>query len=130
MTLSLNKNEARHIYRVLYNKDPVDDLAFLGERIFEKLKIDILLLHRPKEAFAFNDEGKFTCKSFFIKNPMMSTGAGDNFNAGFCAAQLLKLDLESSLIFANSVAGFYIKTGISPQLPDVVKFLEESKSNS
>ena len=128
--LGLNKNEARYIYQVMYNKEPGDDLAFLGERIFEKLKIDILILHSPKEAFAFNDEGKFTCKSFFVNTPMMSTGAGDNFNAGFCAAQLLKLDLESSLIFANSVAGFYIKTGISPQLADAIKFLEESKSDS
>ena len=130
VTLSLNKNEARHIYRVLYNKDPVDDLALLGEKIFEKLKIDILLLHSSKEAVALNNEGRFTCSSFFINNPIISTGAGDNFNAGFCAAQLLKLDLESSVLFANSVAAFYVKTGISPQLTDVIHFLEEAKSDS
>ena len=128
--LGLNKNEARYIYQLMHNKEPGEDLAFLGERIFEKLRIDILLLHSPKEAFVFNDKGEFTCKSFFVNNPIMSTGAGDNFNAGFRTAQLLKLDLESALIFANSVAGFYIKTGLSPQLADVIKFLEESKSNS
>jgi pfkB family carbohydrate kinase len=128
--LSLNKNEARYIYQVMYNKEAGDDLSFLGERIFEKLKIDILVLHSPKEAVAFNNEGRSGCNSFFIKNPTMSTGAGDNFNSGFCAAQLLKLDLESSLIFANSVAGFYVKTGISPQLADAINFLDEMKSDS
>ena len=128
VALSLNKNETRYIYKVIYNKDPGDDLSFMGERIFQKLKIDILLLHSSKEAVAFNNEGRFACATFFINNPIISTGAGDNFNAGFCAAQLLKLDLESSVVFANSVAGFYVKTAISPQLADAINFLEETKS--
>ena len=99
----------------------------MGEKIFEKIKPDILLLHYSKEAFAFSGEGKFSCKSFFIDNPKLSTGAGDNFNAGFAAARLLQLDLESSIIFANTVSGLYVKTGVSPELPAVINFLEEIK---
>ena len=125
--LSLNKNEARYIFQVLYNKDAYDDLTSLGERIFEKLKIDVLLLHSSKESVAFNKEGRSFCKSFFINNPVISTGAGDNFNAGFCAAQLSELNLELSLVFANSVAGFYVKNGISPRWTDVINFLEETR---
>ena len=53
---------------------------------------------------------------FFVSDPKISTGAGDNFNAGFCAAQLLELDLESSVILANAVSGYYVRTGTSAQL--------------
>jgi sugar/nucleoside kinase (ribokinase family) len=125
--LGLNKNEARLIYKVLHQKNTDENLQELGEKIFEKLAIETLLLHSSKEAIAFNKEDVFSCKSFFISNPVISTGAGDNFNAGFCTAQLLQSDPESSLIFANAVSGFYVKTGVSPQLTDVIKFLEEHK---
>ena len=128
VTLGLNKNEARQIYRVLYKKDPGNDLVFLGERIFKKLKVEILLLHSSKKAVAFNNESSFICNSFFINNPVISTGAGDNFNAGFCTAQLLNLDLESSVVFANSIAGLYVKNGISSKLADAINYLEETKS--
>jgi hypothetical protein len=126
--LSLNKNEARLIYQVLYKKNAMEDLKHSGEKIFEKIGIETLLLHSSKEAIAFNNQGIFTGNSFFLNNPEISTGAGDNLNAGFCAAQLLQLDLESSVIFANAVAGLYVKTGISAQLTDIVIFLEEIKS--
>jgi hypothetical protein len=127
VVLGLNKNEAGIIYKVLYKKNPAEDLKHTGQKIFEKLKIEILLLHSSKEAIALNKKNVFTCKSFFIDRPVISTGAGDNFNAGFCVAQLLQADLESSIIFANAVSGYYVKTGISPQLTDVIKFLEENK---
>ena len=125
--LGLNKNEAGLIYRVLYQKNAEENLQHIGEKIFEKLSIETLLLHSSKEAIAYNKENVFARKSFFISNPVISTGAGDNFNAGFCVAQLLQADFESSLIFAHAVSGSYVKTGISPQLTDVIKFLEDNK---
>ena len=120
----LNQNEARLIYEVLYKNAAGKSLHFLGEKIFEKLTIDTLVLHSSKEAIAFNKEGKFSCKSFFTNKPKISTGAGDNFNAGFCAGRLMELDLEPSLIFASTVSGLYIRTGISPELTDTINFLE------
>jgi hypothetical protein len=122
--LGLNKNEARQIYWVLYEKYADKNLQYLGGRIFEKLKVDTLLLHSSKEAIAYNEEGSFAAPSFFIQNPVISTGAGDNFNAGFCIARLLKLDPDLSVMFANSVAALYVKTGISPELTDVIDFLD------
>jgi sugar/nucleoside kinase (ribokinase family) len=125
--LSLNKNEAGQIYRVLFEKRIEKDLKHLGGGIFEKLKLDTLLLHSAREAIAFNEEGSFSANSFFIDNPSISTGAGDNFNAGFCIANLLKLDPALSVMFANCVAALYVKTGTSPELSDTLNFLEEMK---
>ncbi len=126
--LSLNKNEAGIIYKTLFATEPEKDLSDTGREIFEKAGIHTLVLHSAKEVAAFTDtETVFT--SFFVSDPKISTGAGDNFNAGFCAAQLLELDLESSAIFANAVSGYYVRTGTSAQLPAIINFLDNTQKN-
>lgn len=121
--LGLNKNEARIIYKILYDKSS-KDLFDTGKKIFEKTGIHTLVIHSSKEVVAFMHEENVTVDTFFIPDPKISTGAGDNFNAGFCAAQLLQLSLESSVIFANAVSGHYVRTGTSAQLPAIINFLE------
>ncbi len=127
--LSLNKNETRCIHGIFYQNAATDNLLEMGKNIFENLGIEALLLHSPKQAMAINREGTFSCDTFFVPHPKLSTGAGDHFNAGFTAGQLLNSGMVSSLILANAVSAFYVETGISPQLKDVVNFLEE-KINS
>jgi len=124
VVLGLNKNEARIIYQSLYNKKSKKDLFATGKKIFEKLTIEILVLHSAGEAMAFTNNEQVKVDSFFTSEPKMSTGAGDNFNAGFCTGQLLELDLESSVMLANAVSGCYIRKGISPPLPDIIHFLK------
>jgi len=53
LILSLNKNEAQWIYRVMY-KNSEKDLEELGIKIFDKLKPEILLLHSSKQTIAIN----------------------------------------------------------------------------
>ncbi|HKO79038.1 MAG TPA: PfkB family carbohydrate kinase, partial [Chitinophagaceae bacterium] len=124
VVLSLNKNEAGIIYQTLFNAVSKKDLFDTGRDIFEKSSIHMLVLHSAKEVAAFTKKDSVSVQSFFISDPKISTGAGDNFNAGFCAAQLLELDLESSAIFANAVSGYYVRTGTSAQLPAIIHFLE------
>jgi sugar/nucleoside kinase (ribokinase family) len=124
VTLGLNKNEADGIYNTLFNKKPKKTLSATGEKIFEKLNIETLILHSSKEAVAINGEEALSSESFFIKQPAISTGAGDNFNAGFCAARLLNADVESSLAFAHAVSGSFVTTGISPEMITVREFLQ------
>lgn len=122
--LSLNKNEFRCICAILFGKE--NDYSFEndGAKIYEHTGVDILLLHSSKQAITFSKNEIHKADSFFVTDPVISTGAGDNFNAGFITAQLLDLDMESSLIFANAVAALYIKSGISAEIKDVISFLE------
>jgi len=122
--VGLNKNEAGQIFRVLSGKSTDKNLQHTGEKIFEKMNVDELVLHSSKEAIAFTKGGSYTVPSFFVKTPAISTGAGDNFNAGYCIGSLLNLDTGLSLMFANCVASLYIRTGKSPSLTDVIHFLE------
>ena len=116
LILSLNKNETRIVCSALYDEDPGKDLEGAGKKIFEKIGSGILLIHTSREALAFDKEGIVRTQSFFIQDPLVSTGAGDNFNAGFAAAQLLDLDIESSLLMANAVAALYVKSGVASSL--------------
>ena len=127
VVVSMNKNEARRIFEVLYKTPANEDLHQTGEMIFAKLDIEILTLHAAKEAMAYSKNDKCSSKSFFVDHPVISTGAGDNFNAGFCTALLMEFNLQSCLIFANATAGVYTRTGSSPRLKDVIQFLQERK---
>jgi hypothetical protein len=122
--LSLNKNEAGLIFKTLLDKDSKKDLFDTGKSIFEAMDIDTLVVHSAKQVAAFTNDDDITLDSFFIEDPKISTGAGDNFNGGFCAAQLLALDLCSSAMLANAVSGYYVRNGKSGQLPDIIHFLE------
>jgi len=121
--LGLNRNEAQIIYKLLFKKMPGKNFSTVAEKIFEKLNIDTILLHSTKEAYVINESGTFHGESFFVKNPKLSTGAGDNFNSGYCAARLMDLDPQSSLTFAHAVSGYYVKEGRSPMLEDLIAIL-------
>jgi len=122
--LSLNKNETGILYRTMFYKDPGTNLAGAGRELFEKLSLHTLLIHSSKEVIAINKEQLVTMKTFFTPAPKISTGAGDNFNAGFCAGQLLDLDTELSIVLANAFSGFYVRNGISPEAKDIIEFVQ------
>jgi sugar/nucleoside kinase (ribokinase family) len=59
----------------------------------------------------------------FTSKPLITTGAGDHFNAGFCLAKLLGLDNELSLLTGVTTSGFYVRTAKSPGVADLVEML-------
>lgn len=127
LIFSLNRNEAAVIYRALFQDEPGDDLEKAASGIFAKLGIYKLVIHSAKEVIA--TDGKQTIKTgtFYTAQPMISTGAGDHFNAGFAAAELLNLDLDLSLLLANAVSGYYVRTAISAGIKELTQFIEYNK---
>jgi hypothetical protein len=123
VTLGLNKNETICIHKILFPGSTEKEIIDMGAAIFEKMDINLLLLHAPKYAMAIDREGTYHLDTFYISHPKLSTGAGDHFNAGFSAARLLNANVRSSLILANAVSAIYVKTGVSPRLKDVSNFL-------
>ena len=124
--LSLNRNEAGIIYRTLFNKNAGETLADTGTELFKKMSLHTLLIHSSKEVIAINKEQLVAMKTFFTPKPKMSTGAGDNFNAGFCAGLLLELDPELAVVLANAFSGFYVRTGVSAEAKDIIEFLQNN----
>jgi sugar/nucleoside kinase (ribokinase family) len=60
-----------------------------------------------------------------VEKPLITTGAGDHFNAGFMTGQLLGLGPESCLGLGVSTSGFYVRTARSPTLGDLETFLAQ-----
>lgn len=124
--LSLNKNEAKMMAAVLQFENN-DDTSMLCKEIFSALGIEYLLLHGSKEAILFTGENSYAEKSFFIADPFISTGAGDNFNAGFLTAWLIKLQPADCVLFANAVAALYMQKGKSPTMHELLNALQAQK---
>jgi sugar/nucleoside kinase (ribokinase family) len=94
------------------------------ESLFGKANSDVLIIHRTKDALAYDGFVFEKCNTFFCKKPAILTGGGDNFNAGFCYSLFYGFDLFQSLIVANAVSGYYVKTGISPDVNVLIDFLK------
>lgn len=69
-----------------------------------------------------------TFDTFFCKEPTILTGGGDNFNAGYCFSRICDFDLFQSLVVANAVSGYYVRTGISPDVDKLIEFLYQNNS--
>jgi sugar/nucleoside kinase (ribokinase family) len=112
--LSLNRNEANILYKTFVNDTPPADLQTTGNELFAQLNIGTLIIHNSKISVAWDAGGIYVNEPVFIAEPKISTGAGDNFNAGYCMGKLLGLDVEASLMMANTTSNIYMNTGVSP----------------
>jgi len=143
VTLSLNRNEAGVLYKSLLGKDgggngpagaaggevPGDpevpgskdggagaDPEILGAALAGLLPVDTLLIHGSKISLAWQGQMCYSNRPLFISEPMLSTGAGDHFNAGYCSGLLMGFDPALSLLLADTVAGWYMTRGRSPAI--------------
>ena len=122
--LGLNEKEANIVCENLNNGfETVNNNRDIGKCIFDKLNIHLLNIHTLDNTVAVFKDGIMEVAGFYVDNPKISTGGGDNYNAGFCMGQLLQLSLEQSLIVANATASFYVSNGFSPKFDELIEFL-------
>lgn len=127
VVLSLNLNEAIIVHSVLTEKKRGESgIEKMCEEIFEKLNIETVVIHTSKESLARNRDGLHTRKSFYIKAPTISSGAGDNFNAGFCIGELMDLETGTSLLLGHATSSLYMQSTNSPTVAEVLEFLSSN----
>lgn len=126
--LGLNFKEGVEIAEVLglegyKDEDNKINLKELTERVSKKLNIYCLVIHPTIEASAVIGDSYYHVDGPFTAKPILTTGAGDNFNAGFCLGQILKLSPEQSLILGVATSGYYVRNAKSPSFDDLKEFL-------
>jgi len=129
--LGLNEKETWEVAEVLGVVTDAIGAAKLEQvtrGIFEKLGIDCLVVHPTREAVCCTKDGFFHANGPYCEKPKLTTGAGDNFNAGFCFALSLGLDARSALILGVSTSGYYVRNAHSPSVDDVIGFLGKWES--
>lgn len=127
--LGLNRKEATEVADALgLNLSPSNDRADLLEitqALGEELGLHGLVVHPTSEAAVYTNGRTIRVPGPYTSRPLLTTGAGDNFNAGFCLAQVLGLDPQASLIAGVGTSGFYVRNRRSPSISELADFLRE-----
>jgi len=89
------------------------------------LELDIVVIHPTRNAACATETGCAEINGPFCPNPRLTTGAGDNFNAGFCVGMLAGLETLETLAAATASSGFYVRNGSSPTSRELSTFLEQ-----
>ncbi len=137
VVLGLNLSEATQVRTVLalggFGDDPGDAQARAAieesaSKIRQALGLTAVVVH-PREAAAAavdRGEGEVVARFAgpFVARPKLSTGAGDNFNAGFCLGLLAGLDPVGCLCTGVATSGFYVRNARSPKLNELADFCD------
>jgi sugar/nucleoside kinase (ribokinase family) len=124
--LGLNEKESFHIGEVLgYHgaTEGEDAVKAVAKFVHDKLKIAGVVVHPRAYAVAASATGVVKAQGPFVENPLISTGAGDHFNAGFCLGKLIGADDEAALQLGVGTSGYYVRTAKSPSAADLAGFL-------
>jgi sugar/nucleoside kinase (ribokinase family) len=126
VTLGLNLKEAQQVSAAL-GLAPVDEteagLRTSAAAIRAELHIATVVVHPRESAACATASGTWWVPGPYTTKPLITTGAGDHFNAGFTGGQLLGLSPESCLALGVCTSGHYVRTAQSPTLDDLETFL-------
>jgi len=127
-TLGLNQKEAGEICEVLRLHLRGEDRLFAraaAMAIREKLGVDGVVVHANAFAAAASAGQNPMLDGPFVEKPLISTGAGDHFNAGYSLGLILEGDLDQCLQLGVATSGYYVRTARSPSLRDLRGFLNK-----
>ncbi len=128
MTLGLNLREAQQVFSVLGLGQETEDekgLRAMARQIRQKLGVTTVVVHPKESAACATRDDTWWVPGPYAEKPLLTTGAGDHFNAGFVTGQLLGLSPEACLGLGVCTSGFYVRSARSPSLGDLESFLAQ-----
>jgi sugar/nucleoside kinase (ribokinase family) len=126
--LGLNEKEAHEIGGVFGLRPKTaepESLAEFGLEVAAKLNIGTLVIHPVACALAISGGKVDLVDGPYVAKPLITTGAGDHFNSGFCLGKLLGLGNAMSLLTGVAASGWYVRTGQSPSIVQVANLLKD-----
>lgn len=122
VVLGLNENESVQVAEVLFGQAG-DDLATRAQNIRTELQLFQVVIHPTRSAAVADATGEWFVEGPYTPKPKLTTGAGDNFNAGYCNGLLSGLSPEGCLITGVSSSGFYVRNCRSATRREQIEFL-------
>ncbi|MGO8671452.1 MAG: hypothetical protein ACLQVD_08845 [Capsulimonadaceae bacterium] len=100
------------------------DVRAVAAHISRELPLDAVVVH-PRAYAVVAAGGTVTADvdGPFTESPLISTGAGDHFNAGFCLGKLLGLPDDQAATAAVGTSGYYVRNAASPTFAQLAAFL-------
>jgi sugar/nucleoside kinase (ribokinase family) len=125
--LGLNLKEAVQVARVLdlpATAEPEAAIEPAAAAIRGALGVGCVVIHPRRAAAAATASESRRFAGPFVQYPLISTGGGDHFNAGFCLGRILGLGLEESLCAGVACSGYYVRTAQSPTADELAEFIQ------
>ncbi|MBN2829556.1 MAG: hypothetical protein JXR56_04480 [Candidatus Cloacimonetes bacterium] len=126
--LGLNEKESSHLAELLSIN--CTDTEKRSALLREKMDISCVVIHPVKYAVASTRTETASAEGPYCEQPKLSTGAGDNFNAGFCCGLINGMSLTSSLSLGTSTSGFYVREMHSPDMNELQGFIRHRLTNN
>lgn len=105
--LSLNENECLLLGGIVGGGTPEE----IARALHAAYGLHEVLVHTLHTSFLLRDGCWHARPTIFCERPLLSTGAGDNFNAGYALSLLLTDETDTRLALANLFASRYITSG-------------------
>jgi hypothetical protein len=124
--LGLNEKEAHEVGAVFGIKpgdSSHESLVKFGVELAARLKPGTLVIHPVSYALAVSKGESALVDGPFTPKPLITTGAGDHFNSGFCLGKLLGLNNQMSLLCGVTTSGYYVRTGHSPSIAQIAEMM-------
>jgi sugar/nucleoside kinase (ribokinase family) len=124
--LGLNLKESLEVADVLGLPGAKDAEAAIEDNaraIRQKLNLECVVIHPRRGAAAATEADSASFEGPFVKEPRISTGAGDHFNAGFCVGRVLGFNLAESLCTGVATSGYYVRNAASPTAVELADFV-------
>ena len=123
VTLSLNRNEAALLGNYLNLEYSNEDWKQLAAEINHYAKAYCTVIHLLAGSVAVSDGIAHYSDGFMVQTPVISTGGGDNYNAGLAFAMLLELEIDDAMLVANATSNYYVSNGHGPTKEQLVNHL-------
>lgn len=124
--LGMNEKEACEIGNVLgadTSKHSPQGLCELAVQIRDHLRLSTVVVHPVAYALACSHATPSMVEGPVVEKPLITTGAGDHFNAGFCLGKLLGFENAASVLLGVTASGYYVRTAQSPNVENLVQML-------
>jgi sugar/nucleoside kinase (ribokinase family) len=128
VTLGLNLKEAQQVFAALALGRETEDekgVRAMARQIRQNLGVATVVVHPKESAACATRDDTWWVPGPYTDRPVLTTGAGDNFNAGFVTGQLLGLGPEACLGLGVATSGYYVRHARSPSLGDLESFLAQ-----
>ncbi len=125
--LGLNEKEGFEIAKVMglrAEANSPDELLSLASEINLALQLDTLVIHPVAYAVAVSSGDAQIITGPYVGKPLITTGAGDHFNSGFCLGKLLDFDNAMSVLTGVTTSGFYVRTAQSPTIRQLAEMMQ------
>ena len=125
--LGLNKKEAYDVsvHLDLFEAAEVKSktLEEINRSLYRYLNIDYVVVHPVERSSVVFEDQYYEENGPYISEPKLTTGAGDNFNAGLILGLLLGLNPDEALLTGMSTSGYYVRNADSPNYQQLSDFI-------